>query len=180
MDHFLNPWREYQTMTFTHRPLEEQDADMICTFAQSAEELFFAFPKADFPLTPHVLWETARQRFSPTVLLQDGSVVGYANFIKVKERGFCTIGNLMVHPGQRRKGAATRLVKVMVCKAFEQYCVRFVRVSCFSHNQAAYQLYHKLGFRPVDMEQRLAADGTPFLLVNLHLHRKQAGCVVTS
>lgn len=163
-------------MTFTHRPLEEQDADIICTFPQSAEELFFAFPKADFPLTPNVLLESARQRFSPTVLVQNDLVVGYANFIKVKESGFCAIGNLMVHPGHRRKGAATYLVKVMVRKAFEQYCVRFVRVSCFSHNQAAYQLYHKLGFRPADMEQRLTADGTPVLLVNLYLHRKKVDC----
>jgi ribosomal protein S18 acetylase RimI-like enzyme len=163
-------------MTFTHRPLEKKDADIICTFSQSAEELFFAFPKADFPLTPNVLLESARQRFSPTVLLQNELVVGYANFIKVKERGFCDIGNLMVHPGHRREGAASHLVKVMVRKAFEHYGVRFVRVSCFSHNQAAYQLYHKLGFRPADMEHRSTADGTPVLLVNLYLHRKKVDC----
>jgi ribosomal protein S18 acetylase RimI-like enzyme len=156
--------------------LEDEDADMICAFPQSAEELFFAFPKAAFPLTRDVLLTAARQRFEPTVVLHHGAVAGYANFFKVKEKGFCTIGNLMVHPKHRRQGVATFLVKVMMRKAFETYCVRFVRSSCFSHNQAAYQMYYKLGFKPADMEQRLTADGTPLLLVNLYLHRGKVSC----
>ena len=163
-------------MTYAHRPLEERDADTICGFARSAEELFFAFPKAAFPLTSDALLSAARQRFEPTVVLQDGEVVGYANFFKVKEKGFCAIGNLMVHSEHRRQGVATYLVKAMIRKAFETYCVRFVRASCFSHNQAAYQMYHGLGFKPADMEQRLTADGTPVLLVNLYLHQGKVNC----
>ena len=163
-------------MTLTHRPLDAADAGAICTFAQSEQELFFAFPKAAFPLTPETLVQTAKQRLSPTVVLHDGDVVGYANFIKVKERGFCAIGNLMVHPDHRRKGVASYLVGVMVRQATEIYCARFVRTACFSHNQAAYQLYHKLGFRPGEMEQRVTSDGTPVLLVNLYLHRGKVVC----
>ncbi len=161
---------------FTHRPLEDKDADAICGFPQSAEELFFTFPKASFPLTPDALLGAARERFDPTIVLLEGAVVGYANFIQVKEKGFCAIGNLMVHPEYRRQGVATYLVNVMIRKAFENYCVRFVRSSCFSHNQAAYQMYHGLGFKPADMEQRLTADGTPVLLVNLYLHRGKVSC----
>ena len=163
-------------MTLTHRPLDSADADAICTFPQSKEELFFAFPKAAFPLVPEVLLQTARQRLSPTVVLHGEKVVGYANFIQVKERGFCAIGNLMVHPDHRRKGVATYLVKVMVRQATQIHCARFIRAACFSHNQAAYQMYHKLGFRPGEMEQRLTADGTPVLLVNLYLHRGKVNC----
>ena len=163
-------------MTLTHRPLEEADAAVICTFPQTEEELFFAFPKEAYPLTPDALMHAARQRLSPTVVLDDEDVVGYANFIKVKERGFCAIGNLMVHPHHRRKGVASHLVKVMVRQATEIYCARLVRTACFSHNQAAYQLYHKLGFRPGEMEQRLTSDGTPVLLVNLYLHRGKVDC----
>lgn len=163
-------------MTLTHRPLDPADADAICAFPQSEEELFFAFPKAAFPLKPEVLLQTARQRLSPTVVLHGEAVVGYANFIQVKERGFCAIGNLMVHPDHRRKGVATYLVKVMVRQAMQIHCARFVRAACFSHNQAAYQMYHKLGFRPGEMEQRLTAEGTPVLLVNLYLHRGKVDC----
>lgn len=167
---------ERQIMTLTHRPFENRDADIICGFTQSAEELFFAFPKAHFPLSPDALIAAARQRFSPTVVLQDGAVVGYANFIKVKDRGFCTLGNLMVHPDHRRVGVATFLVKKMMHIAFDTHCARFIRVACFSHNQAAYQMYHRLGFKPGEMEQRVTSDSTPVLLVNLYLHRGK-GCV---
>ncbi len=163
-------------MTLTHRPFEAADASAICAFPESEEELFFAFPRAAFPLTPDALLETARQRLSPTVVLNGGQVVAYANFIEVKEKGFCAIGNLMVHPDHRRKGVASYLVRVMARQAAEIYCARFVRTACFSHNQAAYQLYHKLGFRPGEMEQRLTADGTPVLLVNLYLHRGKLSC----
>lgn len=163
-------------MTFTHRPLEDKDAAIICGFAQSAEELFFAFPNAIFPLPPDELIAAARQRFSPTVVLKDGAAVGYANFIKVKDRGFCTIGNLLVHPGHRRNGVATYLVKKMMHIAFETYCARFLRAACFSHNQAGYQLYHQLGFKPGEMEQRLTSDSTPVLLVNLYYHRGKLDC----
>jgi RimJ/RimL family protein N-acetyltransferase len=163
-------------MTYSHRPLEDKDADIICGFAQSAEELFFAFPKATFPLTPDAFIAAARQRFSPTVVIQDEAVVGYANFFRVKDKGFCTIGNLMVHPDHRRKGVATYLVKVMMHIAFETYCARFVRAACFSHNQAAYQLYHRLGFKPGEMEHRVTSDSTPVLLVNLYFHRGKVSC----
>ena len=163
-------------MALNHRPLEPEDAAAVCAFPQSEEELFFAFPKAAFPLTPDALLEIARQRLSPTVVLDDGDVVAYANFIKVKENGFCAIGNLMVHPDHRRKGVASYLVNVMVRQATEIYCARFVRTACFSHNQAAYQMYHKLGFRPGEMQQRLTSDGTPVLLVNLYLHRGKVDC----
>lgn len=163
-------------MTFTHRGLKDKDARIICGFAQSAEELFFAFPKEAFPLAPDQFLSTARQRLSPTVVMLKESVVGYANFITVKEKGFCALGNLMVHPDHRRKGVASYLVAQMVRKAAAQYCARFIRTACFSHNQAAYQMYHKLGFRPGEMEQRLGLDGIPVLLVNLYLHRGKVEC----
>ena len=163
-------------MTLTHRSLAPEDADVICSFPQSEEELFFAFPKADFPLTPDTLLGIAQQRLSPTVVLDNGNVVAYANFIDVKEKGFCAIGNLLVHPDYRRKGVGSYLVNVMVRQATEIYCARFVRTACFSHNQAAYQMYHKLGFRPGEMQQRLTSDGTPVLLVNLYLHRGKVDC----
>lgn len=157
-------------MTFTHRPLEDKDAEVICSFAQTDEELFFAFPGAAFPLTSDQLITAAKERHDPTVVLLDDAVVGYANFIEAKKDRFCLIGNLMVHPEFRRKGVATYLVKAMLRKGMEKYCTRFVRASCFSHNQKAYQLYHKLGFRPGEMEQRVTSDGTPVLLVNLYLY----------
>ena len=115
-------------------------------------------------------------RFSQTVVLEGDQVVAYANFVKVKENGFCAIGDLMVHPDHRRKGVATYLIEVMIRAAFETYCARFLRVSCFSHNQGAYQLLHAMGFRPGEMAQRLGPDGVPVLLVNLYYERSKVAC----
>ena len=35
-----------------HREVRPDDVPTICAFPQSAEELYFLFPKATFPLTP--------------------------------------------------------------------------------------------------------------------------------
>ncbi|NYS39579.1 GNAT family N-acetyltransferase, partial [Pseudomonas syringae pv. actinidiae] len=36
---------------FHHRPLEEKDIPIICELPQNADELFYMFPRATWPLT---------------------------------------------------------------------------------------------------------------------------------
>ena len=160
-------------MELSHRIFKAHDADSICAFVQSVEELFFFFPKAQFPLTSKQLIDSASERESPTVAIMDDRIVGYANFIKAQNNFYCALGNLVVSPTHRRKGVATFLVKVMIQKAIEEYAARFIRAACFSHNTAAYQLYHGLGFKPTDMSHRQSPDGEVVLLVNLEL---SCGC----
>lgn len=162
-----------ETNLIHHRPFADEDALAISQFARSAEELFYCFPKATFPLNPELLIGEANRRQCPTVALLGGAVAGYVHFQEVRQRRFCAIGNLMVDPAHRRKGLAAYLIEAMASKAGREFGVRFVRASCFSHNSAAYQLYHKLGFRPADMVLRRAPDGEMWLLV--HLHRR-TGC----
>ena len=156
-------------MILDHRALQQADVEAVCSFPQSADELFFMLPGADYPLTPEQLLETAPGSHFPTVGLLDNRLAGYAAFVEVREKHYCAIGSLVVHPHFRRKEVATHLVNTLVRTAVDQYAVRFVRLSCFSHNQAAYALCHKLGFRPADMDQHPAPDGEPVLLVHLHL-----------
>jgi GNAT superfamily N-acetyltransferase len=156
-------------MGLRHRPLEDGDADVICRLVQSAEERFFFFPEAADPLTAQQLLDGARDRKTPTVALLDDQIVGYANFIKARPNLFCTLGNLVVSPSHRRSGVATFLVNAMVQMAIDIYAARFVRVACFSHNTAGYQLYHGMGFRPTDMVPRPAPGGEIVLLVNMEL-----------
>ena len=159
-------------MILEHRPFEQGDADAICSFPASAEELFFMFPKAVYPLTPEQLIRAAAERHNPTVALVDGRVAGYINLVEARPRHYCALGNLVVDPAVRRKGVAQFLVKVMVETAVAQYAARFVRASCFSHNKGACNLYHKLGFRPSDLAQRLSPEGEPVLLVHMYLQIK--------
>jgi ribosomal protein S18 acetylase RimI-like enzyme len=159
-------------MTFDHRPFQEADAPAICTFPRSAEELFYIFPKAAYPLALNHLATAVSQCHDPTVGLLDSRIAGYIGFEEVHARKFCTIGNLVVHPEFRREGMGSYLVDIMVQRAFEHYAVRFVRASCLSHNRPAYTMYHKLGFRPADMGQRLGPDGDPVLVVHMHLPKR--------
>lgn len=156
-------------MHLSHRPFEENDAATICTFPDSAEELYFILPDATYPLKPERLLAAARAGRDPTVGLMDGRVAGYVNFLEVHEKKFCAIGHLMVAAACRRKGVGAQLVAAMVAIALKRYAARFVRVSCLSHNKAAYTLFHKMGFRPADMGQRLGPDGEPVLLIHMHL-----------
>lgn len=156
---------------FTHRPLQEKDLQSICTFPQSAEELFYMFPKATYPLTPEQLLDVAENRHDPTVVLVNGVVAGYGNFIEVHEREYCSIGNLIIRPSERGKGAASYLIRVFVNMAFQRYSASYVRISCFNHNTAGLLLYYKLGFKPVDMEERETQDGRRVALIHMHLSR---------
>ena len=156
---------------FTHRPLEDRDLESICTFPRSEEELFYMFPKARYPLTPEQLLDAAKNRHDPSVVLVNGVVAGYGNFIEVKEGEMCVIGNLVVKLSERGRGAASYLIRVFVDMAFQRYAADHVRISCFNHNTAGLFLYHKLGFRPVDMGERRGLDGKRVMLIHMHLSR---------
>ncbi len=156
---------------YTHRPLQKKDLEHICAFPLSAEELFYMFPKARYPLTSEQLLDAAGNRRDPSVVLVNGVVAGYGNFIEVYERDYCSIGNLIIKPSERGKGAASYLIRVFVDMAFQRYSASYVRISCFNHNTVGLLLYYKLGFRPVDMEERKGPDGKRVVLIHMHLYR---------
>lgn len=39
------------TGKLSYRPIEERDYENVCQLPQNAEDLFFMFPKAEYPLT---------------------------------------------------------------------------------------------------------------------------------
>jgi ribosomal protein S18 acetylase RimI-like enzyme len=159
-------------MTLDHRPFQETDAPAICSFPGSADELFFMASEAGQPLPPDRLAAVLGQGHDPIVGLWEGRIAGYIDFLEAHAKKFCAIGHLVVDPQLRRKGIGTYLVGAMIQKAIDQYAVRYVRASCISHNQPAYALFHKMGFRPASMGQRLGPDKDPVLLIHLHLLKR--------
>ena len=85
-------------MSLTHRPVAEKDIQIICGFPQSADELFFLFPKATFPLTALQLQDAIAQRSDSTVVEIGGEIVAFANFYRWETGGCCSIGNVIVSP----------------------------------------------------------------------------------
>lgn len=156
-------------MRLTHRPVVEQDLAAICAFTQSAAELFYCFPKADFPLAPAQLQAAIEQRSDSTVVVLEGAVVAFANFYRWESGGVCAIGNVMVAPAARGRGVARYLIEQMLDAAFTHHQACEVQVSCFNPNVAGLLLYPQLGFRPCGVEERAGKSGERLALIHFRL-----------
>ncbi|MBX9753873.1 MAG: GNAT family N-acetyltransferase [Pseudomonadaceae bacterium] len=161
-------------MRLTHRPVAEQDLAAICAFTQSPAELFYCFPKADFPLSPAQLQAAIEQRSDSTAVLLDGSVVAFANLYRWESGGVCAIGNVMVAPAARGRGVARYLIEQMNAIAFARHRAREVTVSCFHQNLAGLLLYPQLGFTAYGIEERQDKSGQRVALIHLRLLRAAA------
>lgn len=160
-------------MTLQSRPVTADDIKTICSFVLDARELFYMFPKAQYPLTSAQLADAIAQRFDSTVVEAGKRVVGFANFYRAEKGGVCCIGNLVVAQEARGKGVATFLVETMTALAFDRYDASEVQISCFNENTAGLLLYPKLGFLPFAVEERVSPDHSRTALI--HMRRGRAG-----
>ena len=158
-------------MTLTHRPVDEKDIQVICSFPQSEDELFFLFPNAAFPLAPSQLQDAIAQRSDSTVVEFGGEVVAFANFYRWEAGGCCSIGNVIVSPATRGRGVGHYLIEKMIGLAFSKHQAAEVTVSCFNENVAGLLLYPKLGFQPYAIEERQDKKGNQVALVHMRLPR---------
>lgn len=158
-------------MPLTHRPVDEKDIQVICSFPQSEDELFFLFPKAAFPLSPSQLQDSIAQRSDSTVVELGGKVVAFANFYRWEAGGNCSIGNVIVSPAARGSGVGSYLIAQMVGLAFSKHQASEVTVSCFNQNVAGLLLYPKLGFQPYAIEERQDKKGNRVALIHMRLPR---------
>lgn len=159
-------------MILRHRPVTADDLKTICSFPLDARELFFMFPKAQYPLTEAQLSNAIAQRFDSTVFEIGNSVVGFANFYRADTGGICCIGNVIVAQEARGKGVATFIVETMTALAFDRHAASEVQISCFNENTAGLLLYPKLGFLPFAIEERVSPDRRRTALI--HMRRGRA------
>lgn len=159
-------------MILQHRPVKADDIKNICSFPLNARELFFMFPKAQYPLTEAQLSNAIAQRFDSTVVETENNVVGFANFYRAETGGVCCIGNVIVAQEARGKGLANFIVETMTALAFDRYDATEVQISCFNENTAGLLLYPKLGFLPFAVEERMSMDNRRSALI--HMARSRA------
>lgn len=155
----------------SHREVRPEDVSRICSFPRSAEELYFLFPRASYPLTPEQLGQAIAQRHDSTVVLLDDQVCAFANFHVRVVSGTCAIGNVVVAPEARARGVGRYLIGAMVRKALLEHRAEEVRISCFNGNVAGLLLYAKLGFVPYAVEPRLDPQGARVALIHMRLAR---------
>ena len=154
-----------QPAALSHRPACVADLAAIVEFPQNAQELFFSYPKANWPLSVGQLAAAMAERRDSSVALLDGRVAGFANFYQWQHGDFCALGNLMVAPWARGQGVAHYLVAVMEQLAREHYKARRMRAACFNANSAGLLLYPKLGYTLSGLVERRDPQGARVALL---------------
>lgn len=152
---------------FKYRNVNSEDIDIICSFPQDENELFFLFPKASFPLTKEQLIQSINTRKESTVIINENDdILGFANYIEVVEDDFCSIGNVIVNPSYRGVGVGTFLINTMIKIGIDKYNIKKVLINCYSKNTKGLLLYSKLGFKPISIEKRYK-KGEPRAIIKL-------------
>jgi ribosomal protein S18 acetylase RimI-like enzyme len=136
---------------YTYRDAKQQDFERIASFPDNRRDLFYMFPKGVFPVQAETLHEVAQSRTLPTVLEDDGIVIGYSNFYDLEEGTFAWLGNVIIAPDYRGKGAGKALIQFMLNRAAIDLQLRELRLICHNPNTKALFLYHSLGFVPYDI-----------------------------
>lgn len=137
-----------------HRPASADDLDEVVRFVRNADELFYAFPRAHWPLTREQLAAAFAERRGNTLALLDGRPAGFANFYQSLPGDYCALGNLMIAPWARGQGVARYLIGVMERLASRDFDARELKVSCFNDNAAGLLLYARLGYRLTGLVER--------------------------
>ncbi|WP_338555815.1 GNAT family N-acetyltransferase [Paenibacillus sp. KS-LC4] len=151
---------------YTHRPLQSPDLPTICSFPQNEDELFYMFPSAAFPLTPEKILNNLPDRLEPTVITYGENVVCYANFYKDDNKE-CWLGNVIVSPDYRGKGAASFLIETMEMIAKEKLNVTKLNLLCHNTNTRGLLFYKKLGYKPFDISVRFRSSGEHVACVHM-------------
>lgn len=149
----------------SHRPAQADDLDAVVGFVHDADELFFAFPRAHWPLTRQQLAEACASRQGSTLVLLDRRPAGFANFYQCQPGEFCALGNLMIAPWARGQGVAQYLVGVMERLATRDFQARELHVSCFNQNAAGLLLYARQGYQLSGLVERQRGNGERVALV---------------
>lgn len=158
---------------FLHRPLEEKDIPAVCALPQNADELFYMFPRATWPLTAAQLKDALEERSDSTVVELNGELVGYANFSLAHFRGRCSLGNVIIAPQARGKGVGGYLIGCMTDLAFDKHEAKELTASCYNHNVPGLLFYPRLGFKPFAVEEKRDKRGARVALIHLRLKRPE-------
>lgn len=137
---------------FSYRNAKKEDFDLIATFPQNRTEVFYMYPKGLYPLDSEQLYLTSQTRQLTTVIEYEEEVVGYCNVYDLVEGEHCWLGNVIISPRFRGKGAGKYLINLMIERAKKELSVKELRLVCHNTNTKALLLYYKMGFKPYDMK----------------------------
>lgn len=153
--------------SLSYRAVKSIDLEKICQLPTNKEELFFMFPKAEYPLIESQLESAINSRFDSTVILLNNDIVGFANFYEVDKNQYCSIGNVVVNANHRNMGIGKYLIQIMEQIAVEKYNVSELHLSCFNTNTKGILLYSNLGYIPYGFEKWLTPKNDSLALIKM-------------
>ena len=106
-------------------------------------------------------------RHELTVAVENGEIIGFANFYDYEPNKFAFIGNVVIEKNRRGRGLGKEIVKHMLEKAYGKFALPEVRISVFSDNTPALLLYSSLDFLPYEIEERTTPLGGRAALIHL-------------
>ena len=154
------------------RQATEKDYAFICRLVTSKSEFYRIYPGGSYPLTIEQLSKIAKIRSDLSVVIQDDSVIGFANLYNFEANRSAFIGNVIVDRKRRGRGIGKRLVRYMLGLAFDKHRLQTVKISVFSDNISALLLYTDLGFHPYAVEERVNPEGRRAALIHMRIDRQ--------
>jgi len=101
-------------------------------------------------------------RQSCVFLIQsDGKTIGTVSY-EMKGRGHASLDGLIVHPGYRKRGIATKAVEFLLS---ELKGVKRIDLPVHPENSTALGMYLKLGFKIEGRKENYYGDGEPRLIL---------------
>jgi RimJ/RimL family protein N-acetyltransferase len=166
----LNTINVGDLMKYNNRPVNKQDFYTISRFPQDEQELFFIYPRWVYPVTPEAMEELAAQRLKATVITYNKEVVGYCNLYDLSEGNHCWLGNVIISPAFRGKGAGKYLIETMMDKARREIGVRQLKLMCHNINTKALVFYNRTGFKPFDFNEMNDKQGNRIVLIKMEIN----------
>jgi RimJ/RimL family protein N-acetyltransferase len=143
---------------YTFRRAALDDLLFVVSWARSAEELRYVFPRAAWPAETLQLVEHLASHEESFVVCDQNRVVGFANLYNPRAQK-TWIGHFIVHPDHRRSGVAHFLISALQTIAKERYQSHTLATICFESNPIGLAFYQRLGFTIAGWETRLDHRG---------------------
>ncbi len=147
------------------RPLSREDTPDIIALPKNKQELLYAFPRAEFPLTDSHFYSVIDMRKDPTVATINNKLFGIVSLYDIKKDDECYIGNLLVHHEKRSHGIGRCLMEKISDIAIKNYSVKKLKLVCWAENNTGLLFYKKLGFSPLDIMESVIENRKIAVLV---------------
>jgi ribosomal protein S18 acetylase RimI-like enzyme len=138
------------------RPAGLPDLAEILTWIPDAPALErWAGPGKTFPTRPELLWQEIKATHENAFALAQGDrLLGFGQLLLRPGGASFHLARIIISPSYRGRGFGALLCRQLMAAARRDRAVKSFSLNVHPQNEAAINLYHSLGFRPVAHQPR--------------------------